>query len=73
MADIPGSDQDQSNDSGVNDPGNSNVCPICQIEFSLQKTPAMPFCSHRCKLVDLNLWLKEEYGLPDLPDSLDEE
>lgn len=73
MADIPVSCQDQSNDSGANEPGTSFACPICQVEFSPQKSPAMPFCSHRCRFVDLNHWLNEEYGLPDLPDPLDEE
>ena len=24
----------------------------------------MPFCSDRCKQVDLNRWLSERYGLP---------
>ena len=24
----------------------------------------MPFCSPRCKSIDLNRWLNEEHGLP---------
>jgi endogenous inhibitor of DNA gyrase (YacG/DUF329 family) len=24
----------------------------------------MPFCSERCRLVDLGLWLDEQQGLP---------
>lgn len=24
----------------------------------------MPFCSRRCKLIDLGRWLDEKYGIP---------
>ena len=24
----------------------------------------MPFCSNRCRLIDLNRWLDEEFGAP---------
>lgn len=27
--------------------------------------PQFPFCSKRCKLIDLGRWLGEEYSLPD--------
>jgi endogenous inhibitor of DNA gyrase (YacG/DUF329 family) len=27
--------------------------------------PHFPFCSARCKLIDLGRWLGEEYRLPD--------
>lgn len=43
-------------------------CPICQSEFAPQDTPAMPFCSERCKLIDLGRWLDEGYSLPSVPD-----
>jgi endogenous inhibitor of DNA gyrase (YacG/DUF329 family) len=26
--------------------------------------PDYPFCSRRCRLIDLGRWLKEEYRLP---------
>ena len=32
----------------------------------------MPFCSDRCRLIDLGRWLGEEYTLPD-PRSLEDE
>ena len=39
-------------------------CPICgkpvQPEFR-------PFCSARCKQIDLNRWLTESYRVPDRP------
>ena len=40
------------------------ICPVCQTEFEDQKTTALPFCSDRCRHVDLGRWLNEEYGIP---------
>jgi endogenous inhibitor of DNA gyrase (YacG/DUF329 family) len=39
-------------------------CPVCQQPFDSDKTEAMPFCSARCKQIDLKRWLGEEYGVP---------
>jgi hypothetical protein len=39
-------------------------CPICDRRFDTETTPAMPFCSERCRLVDLGHWLDESRGLP---------
>ncbi len=39
-------------------------CPICGQSFDSEKTTAMPFCSERCRLIDLGKWLDEKYGLP---------
>jgi hypothetical protein len=39
-------------------------CPTCGRVFDSEHTPAMPFCSERCRLVDLGRWLDEEHGLP---------
>jgi uncharacterized protein len=33
----------------------------------------MPFCSERCRSIDLNRWLDESYSLPDIPDPEDDE
>ena len=35
-------------------------CPICRkpVEFT---NPEMPFCSERCRLIDLGKWSSEEY------------
>ncbi|HZV60863.1 MAG TPA: DNA gyrase inhibitor YacG [Methylophilaceae bacterium] len=51
------------------------TCPQCNklSEFSPQN-PYRPFCSERCKLVDLGQWASENYRIPeaikpeDLPD-----
>lgn len=47
-------------------------CPICGKQFSARQSSALPFCSERCRTIDLYRWLKEEYTLP-LPPRLDEE
>ncbi|MFZ5830796.1 MAG: DNA gyrase inhibitor YacG [Planctomycetota bacterium] len=46
-------------------------CPICDRQFVAEGSPAMPFCCDRCRLVDLNRWLGEEYGLPYEPPEAD--
>ena len=39
-------------------------CPICQKQFDSEQSRSMPFCSERCRLIDLGRWLDERYGLP---------
>ena len=39
-------------------------CPICEKLFDSDESPATPFCSKRCRLIDLSRWLDERYGLP---------
>ncbi len=41
-----------------------SYCPICRRPFDPQRSPAMPFCSQRCRLIDLGRWLDERYGVP---------
>ena len=38
-------------------------CPTCGREFETEQSPALPFCSGRCRLLDLGRWLNEEQGL----------
>ena len=33
----------------------------------------MPFCSERCRLIDLGRWLSEGYGMPVEPENEGEE
>lgn len=52
-------------------------CPTCgkQIEFS-ERYPQRPFCSERCKLIDLGEWANESHrieGSPVYDDMLSEE
>ena len=38
-------------------------CPICKKEVQPQD-PEFPFCSERCRLVDLGNWSAEKYRIP---------
>jgi endogenous inhibitor of DNA gyrase (YacG/DUF329 family) len=40
-------------------------CPICRKPAS---GPTLPFCSPRCRDVDLNRWLKGSYVIPGKDD-----
>jgi endogenous inhibitor of DNA gyrase (YacG/DUF329 family) len=39
-------------------------CPVCDATVDLVTTPTVPFCSDRCRLIDLGRWLDEGYGVP---------
>jgi uncharacterized protein len=43
-------------------------CPICGKEFEPDSSTAKPFCSDRCRSIDLRRWLDESYGMPAIPD-----
>lgn len=49
------------------------VCPICGKQVTVAnkgESPYWPFCSLRCKKVDLGRWLTEAYVISEpLPDS----
>ncbi|MEW5744100.1 MAG: DNA gyrase inhibitor YacG [Nitrospirota bacterium] len=47
-------------------------CPVCKRTTTWEENPWRPFCSERCKLVDLGKWAAEEYKVPGEP-SRDEE
>jgi uncharacterized protein len=43
-------------------------CPQCKREFVyriVKDAPYFPFCSERCKLVDLGAWLDEQYRIEE--------
>ncbi|HXX31626.1 MAG TPA: DNA gyrase inhibitor YacG [Myxococcaceae bacterium] len=43
-------------------------CPICRRPAAPRaENPSAPFCSVRCRLVDLGRWLGEEYRVPEAP------
>lgn len=52
------------------------ACPQCRelVEYSTEN-PYRPFCSKRCKMIDLGEWASESYRIPenikpeDLPES----
>lgn len=39
-------------------------CPQCNKNFDYYSVKTRPFCSERCKMVDLGHWLSENYTLP---------
>jgi endogenous inhibitor of DNA gyrase (YacG/DUF329 family) len=46
-------------------------CPICNAVMQGQgpsEWPAFPFCSDRCRTIDLGRWLGEEYRVVPDPD-----
>jgi uncharacterized protein len=38
-------------------------CPICRKAVALDD-PNMPFCSDRCRIIDLGNWASEKYVIP---------
>jgi len=46
-------------------------CPICRKEVAGGE-PEYPFCSERCRLIDLGNWAAEKYKIPS-PKPLDED
>jgi hypothetical protein len=42
-------------------------CPNCGKPVTLEDNAYRPFCSERCKLVDLGRWVNEEYRVPGKP------
>ena len=52
----------------------SAVCPTCQKPAAAFSESFFPFCSERCKLVDLGKWFGEEYRIasPLRPDHFEE-
>jgi endogenous inhibitor of DNA gyrase (YacG/DUF329 family) len=39
-------------------------CPTCSKLFDPQQSRTMPFCSERCRQIDLRRWLNEEISMP---------
>jgi endogenous inhibitor of DNA gyrase (YacG/DUF329 family) len=46
------------------------LCPTCRERPGA--APWRPFCSERCKLIDLGRWLSEDYRMPAEPVDLNE-
>ena len=52
-------------------------CPTCRKTFDVtlkEDAPYRPFCSHRCKMVDLGRWFDGTYTIsePASPEELDQ-
>jgi len=48
-------------------------CPRCRksVKYS-PDNPYRPFCSERCKLIDLGQWAEEKYAIPVTDPEIDE-
>jgi endogenous inhibitor of DNA gyrase (YacG/DUF329 family) len=40
-------------------------CPICRKATDSSKNPEFPFCSERCRLIDLGKWASERYVISE--------
>jgi endogenous inhibitor of DNA gyrase (YacG/DUF329 family) len=42
-------------------------CPACkkEVEWNVQN-PFRPFCSERCKILDLGAWAMEKHAIPEV-------
>jgi len=38
-------------------------CPICKKEVA-ESDPEFPFCSERCRVIDLGNWAADKYAIP---------
>ncbi|MBJ7408409.1 MAG: DNA gyrase inhibitor YacG [Bradyrhizobium sp.] len=57
------------NDQVEKSAGPGKACPICG---KPQSEKTRPFCSSRCRDVDLNRWLKGSYVIPGRDDDADD-
>ncbi len=54
------------------------ACPNCEKPAAIDNSNRFrPFCSERCRLIDLGEWVQEGYAIPDressLPSHIDDE
>jgi len=42
-------------------------CPTCRREAPWEGNPHRPFCSERCRLLDIAAWADERYRVPGDP------
>ena len=42
-------------------------CPHCSREVTWPETSTYPFCSERCRLIDLGAWASGDYRIPGDP------
>ncbi|MBI3018298.1 MAG: DNA gyrase inhibitor YacG [Deltaproteobacteria bacterium] len=52
------------------------LCPACSKKVIWEENPYRPFCSERCRTIDLGDWASEKFKIPGEkvnPDNLPEE
>jgi endogenous inhibitor of DNA gyrase (YacG/DUF329 family) len=40
------------------------ACPTCKKKFNYFSSEFRPFCTEKCRLIDLGQWLDESYAVP---------
>ena len=40
------------------------TCPTCGRELKWEGAPFRPFCSERCRLIDLGAWFSDQRSIP---------
>jgi endogenous inhibitor of DNA gyrase (YacG/DUF329 family) len=40
------------------------TCPTCKRDIVWEESAYRPFCSERCRLIDLGAWLSEQHAIP---------
>jgi uncharacterized protein len=59
----------------MNSNGIKNIkCPNCRKPAPWEGNPSRPFCSERCRMIDLGAWVTESYRIPgdDKPEEEEE-
>jgi hypothetical protein len=49
------------------------TCPICKKKTAWKDNPFRPFCSERCRLIDLGKWASEDYRIAGEKSALPEQ
>jgi endogenous inhibitor of DNA gyrase (YacG/DUF329 family) len=47
----------------MKDKKQKHICPLCKKETFWEGNPFRPFCSDRCRLIDLGKWASCEYRI----------
>ncbi len=47
----------------MKDKKQKHICPICKKETKWEENQFRPFCSDRCRLIDLGKWASDEYRI----------
>ena len=48
-------------------------CPTCEKKFNYYGSEFRPFCSERCKMIDLGKWFQEDYTIASKEPLADED
>jgi uncharacterized protein len=49
------------------------ICPVCGNKTTWEENPWKPFCSERCKFIDLGKWVIGDYKIEDKEETAEDE